>query len=228
MRLTPEELKKLTKELISSLEQKKFSVHTNRYGNILYVDRFGIRCCPAILNSTEDGKQGYAYIQLVTNPYSEKDLGHYYKPTTNKSTSKLIDKNYAVDKYSGKDVHIDMHNYKQVINTFINDLIKDYRGTVQTEDLNIDPVDDTGGCIWKPRFRVWNISKDNISLKSSIYPYINFFNFFTANDYLMERGWLVNMEVTGSAHFLGLAIGNDDGNYPETYCPIGYIDYEST
>lgn len=130
MRLTTEEISELTTYLISVLNRKRFSVKTNKYGNILYAEKFGIQCCPAILNSVEDGRHGYAYIQLVTNPYSEKDLGYYYKPRTNKSNTKLFDKNNSVDKYSGKDNQVDMHNYKQVIEDFVIALNKDYRRIV--------------------------------------------------------------------------------------------------
>ena len=137
MRLTTEEINKLTQYLISVLERKRFSVDVNRYGSIKAAEKFGIRCCPAIINSLEDGKQGYAYIQLVTNPYSEKDLGSYYKPRTNKSNYKLYKENNSVDKYSGKDIHIDNHNYRKVIETFVDDLNKDYMRIVnKREDVN--------------------------------------------------------------------------------------------
>lgn len=223
MRLTPEEIQELTTYLVSSLTRKRFFVNTNRYGNILYAEKFGIRCCPAILNSTEDGRQGYAYIQLITNPYSEKDLGSYYKPRTNKSNHKLFDKNSSIDKYSGKDVHIDTHNYKQVINTFILDLSKDYNRIVsKTEDLELDvDVSATGTCIWKPNFRVWNISADNLILKDSIYPYIETSNVV---DDIMNRGWLLKIEHnTLSGNSIMVAVGQDEENYPKSYHFFGYI-----
>ena len=138
MRLSTEDIKELTQYLISVLKRKRFSVGINRFGTITNAEKFGIRCCPAIVNSTEDGRQGYAYIQLSVNPYSEKDLGSYYKPRTNKSSHKLYDKNNSIDKYAGKDVHIDKHNYKQVIETFVSDLNKDYmRITKKHEDLDL-------------------------------------------------------------------------------------------
>ena len=172
MRLTPEEIQTVTAYLISVLKRKRFSVHINRYGNILYVEKFGIRCCPAILNSLEDGRHGYAYIQLITNPYSEKDLGSYYKPRTNKDNHKLFDKNDSVDKYAGKNIHIDMHNYKQVIETFAKDLNKDYtRITRRVEDLDLLSTDE-GTCKYKinPTTNIgwWHISADNQNLKAAI------------------------------------------------------------
>lgn len=166
MRLTSEEIAEITAHLTSVLKRKRFSVKTNRYGNILYAEKFGIRCCPAILNSLEDGRHGYAYIQLVTNPYSEKDLGSYYKPRTNKDSHKFLDKNDAVDKYAGKDNHIDMHNYKAVIEKFANDLNKDYRRiTMQREELELD-YDDSGTCKWNSLHQYWEVTSTKV--KSNI------------------------------------------------------------
>ena len=190
MRLTSEEIHELTEYLISVLKRKRFSVHTNRYGNILFVEKFGIRCCPAILNSLEDGKHGYAYIQLVTNPYSEKDLGSYYKPRTNKAKEKLFDKNDAVDKYAGKDIVIDTHNYKQVIEKFANDLNKDYRRvTVKREDLDLN-VEDTGFCRYNKNTNSWYISIDNYSLKGEL---VDLFGLPADRDD-MDKAWLVGVD----------------------------------
>lgn len=147
MRLSSEEIKELTQHLISVLKRKRFSVGVNRFGTITKAEKFGINCCPAILNSTEDGRHGYAYIQLITNPYSEKDLGSYYKPNTNKDNYKLFSKNNSVDKYAGKNIHIDMHNYNQVIETFVSDLNRDYMRIVnKKESLNeaLVKIKDTG------------------------------------------------------------------------------------
>lgn len=170
MRLTSEELQELTKYLVSALTRNKFSVKTNRYGNILFIDKSGIRCCPAICNSLEDGKQGYAYLQLTINPYSEKDLGSYYKPRTNKSTHKTFDTNDSIDKYSGKDIHIDKHNYEQVIKDFVKDLKKDYnRALSKTEDLELDSdIIDSSIGFCRQNKDSWYISKDNYSLKTEL------------------------------------------------------------
>lgn len=194
MRLTSEEILELTNQLVSTLKRKRFSVKTNRYGNILYVEKFGIRCCPAILNSLEDGRHGYAYIQLVTNPYSEKDLGSYYKPRTNKSTHVVFDKNDSVDKYAGKDVHIDMHNGKQVIETFANDLNKDYRRiTMKREDLDLNVEGDTGFCRYNKNSDSWYISTDNYSLKGEL---IDLFDLSPESED-MEKAWLICREYYG-------------------------------
>ena len=174
MRLTSDEIVEITKHLVSVLRRKRFNVATNRYGIILFAEKFGIRCCPAINNSVEDGRHGFGYIQLVTNPYSPKDLGSYYKPRTDKSKHVLFDKNNSVDKYAGNEVHIDMHNYQKVIEKFADDLNKDYARItrLKTEDLEIMD-DNSGSCTYRPSkhtddWGIWIISADNQELKTKI------------------------------------------------------------
>lgn len=171
MRLTPEELAQLTEHLVSVLKRKRFTVKVNRFGLINYAEKHGIKCYPAILNSLEDGRQGYAYIQNIVSSYSERDLGSYYKPRTNKDKHILFKHNDSIDKYSGTDVHIDTHNYKQVIETFANDLNKDYNRIVShrgvTEDVDLD-VDDSGTCKWSALLEGWIISENNAQLKQNI------------------------------------------------------------
>ena len=226
MRLTSEELQELTNYLISILKRKRFSVNVNRHGVILYTEKFGIRCCPAILNSKEDGKQGYAYIQLAINPYNEKDLGSYYKPRTNKSTHAVFEENDSIDKYAGKAVHIDMHNYKQVIDNFVNDLNKDYKRVVsKNEDLDFENSSSEGKCLYRPNYKVWLISKDNQTLKAILTSIVHELEQYENRpDYL--NGWLVGLDKYDENGRLDIALGSDSAEFPHSYHPVVYIGGE--
>ena len=125
MRLSSDEILKLTKYLADKLKSAGFKVSINRFGSIVSVSKFGVRCCPAILNSKEDGKHGFAYLTLVSNKYDKSDLGS------------CVGIN-SLSKYGGNSVHIDLHNCNQVIDTFVSDLSKDYvRALNKDEDLSL-------------------------------------------------------------------------------------------
>jgi len=163
MRPTQEELQRLNGMLANSLELAGFSVKVNKYGSIVYAEKNGIRCCPAILPSLEDGRHGYAYINLVTNPYSAADIGSRFKP----SSSGRAKANASIDKYSGDGVRIDERNAGGVISRFIDDLSKDYVTATSTPEA-IEPIKDLGGgmCRWNSRERMWEIA--SVGLKAEI------------------------------------------------------------
>lgn len=163
MRPTQEELQRLNGMLANSLELAGFSVKVNKYGSIVYAEKDGIRCCPAILPSLEDGRHGYAYINLVTNPYSAADIGSRFKP----SASGRAKANASIDKYSGDDVRIDERSAHGVISRFIDDLSKDYVAAASRSEA-IEPINDLGGgmCRWNSRERMWEIA--SVGLKAEI------------------------------------------------------------
>lgn len=117
----------ITEYLVGALSQKGFNVSTNRYGIITKCEKMGIICCPQITDSSMYGKLNVSRLVNSVGYSSPRDLGYYYHERDNKDNNIYYKDSYSVEKYNHRNgVEINKDNYKDVINTFVSELNKDY------------------------------------------------------------------------------------------------------
>ena len=126
MRLTDKEHQEVTAYLVAKLKRKRFKVSVNRYGEITNVAKNGISCCPAVVDSIEDGRHGFSYLCNEMNSADKHDLGYYFKLHSSDATGGM-GSGVSIGKYTSEaQVRVDMHNHKDVIDRFCAELNADY------------------------------------------------------------------------------------------------------